>query len=95
MKTSLLTLFTFCSFFIFAQSSTPNTSPNAGLKLGKNHPHNSNPDYIAKTGKMMFNFADKGYTNLIGSYHSKILKEQKDLPIKLVKMDLQNQNRRY
>ncbi len=58
MKTSLLALFTFCSFFIFAQSSNPNTSPNAGLKLGKNHPHNTNLDYIAKTGKMMFNYND-------------------------------------
>ena len=58
MKTSILTLLTFCSFFIFAQTTNPNTSPNAGLKLGKNHPHNSHPDYIAKTGKMMFNFND-------------------------------------
>ncbi len=37
------------------------------------------------------NLAKKGYTNLVGSYHSKILNEQKNLPIKLVKIDLNNQ----
>ena len=58
MKSSLLILLTLCSFFIFAQSTTPNTSPNAGLKLGKNHPHSNNADYIAKQGKMMFNYND-------------------------------------
>ena len=56
MKTTLLSIFTFCSFFIFAQTPDPNSYPNAGLKLGKNHPHNNHPDYIAKTGKMMFNY---------------------------------------
>ncbi len=33
----------------------------------------------------------KGYTNLIGSYHTKILPEQKGKPISLVQIDLINQ----
>ncbi|MCP3872752.1 MAG: GDP-L-fucose synthase [Desulfobacteraceae bacterium] len=37
------------------------------------------------------NLLKKGYTNLLGSYHSKILSEQKDKPIKFVKIDLLNQ----
>ncbi len=37
------------------------------------------------------NLLKKGYTNLVGSYHSKILSEQKSLPVKMVQIDLQNQ----
>jgi len=37
------------------------------------------------------NLVKKGYTNLVGSYHSKILDEQKDLSLKLVRIDLKNQ----
>ena len=37
------------------------------------------------------NLVQKGYSNLVGSYHSKILNEQKDTPLKLVKIDLNNQ----
>ena len=33
----------------------------------------------------------KDTPNLVGSYHSKILNEQKDTPLKLVKIDLNNQ----
>ncbi len=37
------------------------------------------------------NLVKKGYTNLVGTYHSKLLNEQKDLPIKMVQLDLKNQ----
>ena len=37
------------------------------------------------------NLVKKGYSNLIGSYHSKTLPEQKDLPLKLLQINLQNQ----
>jgi GDP-L-fucose synthase len=33
----------------------------------------------------------KGFTNLIGSYHSRTLNEHKSLPVRLVKMDLKKQ----
>jgi len=33
----------------------------------------------------------KGYTNLIGSYHSSILQEQNDMPVKHVQIDLKDQ----
>ena len=37
------------------------------------------------------NLVKKGYTNLIGSYNSKTLPEQKDLPLKQVRIDLKHQ----
>ena len=37
------------------------------------------------------NLVKKGYTNLVGSYHSRVLNEQKDMPLKLVQIDLKNQ----
>lgn len=37
------------------------------------------------------NLVKKGYTNLVGSYHSKILAEQKGLPLKLLQVDLKDQ----
>ncbi|MCD4722841.1 MAG: GDP-L-fucose synthase [Desulfobacula sp.] len=37
------------------------------------------------------NLVDKGYTNLVGSYHSRVLNEQKDLPLQMVQIDLKNQ----
>lgn len=37
------------------------------------------------------NLVKNGYTNLVGSYHSKILAEQKDLPLKLLQVDLKAQ----
>lgn len=37
------------------------------------------------------NLLKKGYTNLVGSYHSNILEEHKNLPLKLVQIDLKNQ----
>ena len=37
------------------------------------------------------NLVKKGYTNLVGSYHSRVLNEQKDMPLKLVRIDLKNQ----
>ncbi len=37
------------------------------------------------------NLVKKGYANLIGSYHSKTLPEQKDLPLKQVRIDLKHQ----
>ncbi len=37
------------------------------------------------------NLIKKGYTSLLGSYHTRILNEQKDLPLKLVQIDLTNQ----
>jgi len=37
------------------------------------------------------NLAKKGYANLIGSYNSKTLPEQKDLPLKQVRIDLKHQ----
>lgn len=36
------------------------------------------------------NLVKKGYSNLIGSYHSKRLQEQKDLPLKQVQINLEN-----
>ncbi len=38
------------------------------------------------------NLLKKGYTNLVGTYHSKILAEQKRSPLKMVRVDLQNQD---
>ncbi|WP_022663761.1 GDP-L-fucose synthase family protein [Desulfospira joergensenii] len=37
------------------------------------------------------NLANKGYTHLIGSYHSRALDELKSLPVKLIQMDLRRQ----
>ncbi len=37
------------------------------------------------------NLVKKGHTNLIGSVHSKTLAEQKDFPLKLVRLDLKDQ----
>lgn len=37
------------------------------------------------------NLVKKGYTNLIGGFHSKTLPEQKDMPLTMVKIDLKNQ----
>lgn len=38
------------------------------------------------------NLVKKGYTNLVGSYHTKTLDEQKDLPLKQVQVDLKCQD---
>ena len=54
MKTFVFSISLLICFSVFSQ----NTNPNAGLKLGKKHPHNNNPDYTAKQGKMMFNYND-------------------------------------
>lgn len=37
------------------------------------------------------NLVEKGFTNLVGTYHSSILQEQKDMPIRHLKADLTNQ----
>jgi len=37
------------------------------------------------------NLVNSGYSNLVGSYNSRILEEQKDLPLKLVQINLKNQ----
>lgn len=37
------------------------------------------------------NLLKKGHTNLVGSYHSRVLDEHKNLPLKLVQIDLKNQ----
>ena len=39
------------------------------------------------------NLSAKGFTNLVGSYHSRTLNEHKSLPVRLVKIDLKKQDR--
>jgi GDP-L-fucose synthase len=57
--------------------------------------NNSSKIFIAGASGMVGsaiirNLLEKGYTNLIGSYHSKILDEQKNMPLKLAQVDLRS-----
>jgi len=59
--------------------------------------HKSDKIFIAGASGMagsaiIRNLVKKGYTHLMGSYHSKTLPEQKNLPLKQIRIDLQYQD---